>query len=95
VPIWVHFMREALKGVPQRERPMPPGLIQVRISPDTGTIASIDDPFAIFETYMADRLPTGGVLGAGEGFDFGGGAGADGMGADGQAQGAQSAEPLF
>jgi penicillin-binding protein 1A len=95
VPIWVHFMREALKGVPQRDRPMPAGLIQVRISPDTGTVAGVDDPFAIFETYMADRLPTGGILGAGEGFDFGDGAGSGGMGPDGTGQGAQSAEPLF
>jgi penicillin-binding protein 1A len=95
VPIWVHFMREALKGVPQRDRPMPAGLIQVRISPDTGTVAGIDDPFAIFETYMADRLPTGGILGAGEGFDFGNGASGGGTGPDGAGQGAQSAEPLF
>jgi penicillin-binding protein 1A len=95
VPIWVHFMREALKGVPQRDRPMPAGLIQVRISPDTGTVAGIDDPFAIFETYMADRLPTGGILGAGEGFDFGDGASGFGTGPGGAGQGAQSAEPLF
>jgi len=67
VPIWVHFMREALRGVPQRSRPMPEGLVQVRISPYTGQIASVDDPEAIFETFMADRLPQGGVLGGGEG----------------------------
>ncbi len=26
LPIWVHFMREALRGVPQKVRPMPEGL---------------------------------------------------------------------
>lgn len=59
VPIWVHFMREALRSVPQRTRPMPPGLMQVRISPYTGELASADDPEAIFETFRIDRLPAG------------------------------------
>ena len=66
VPIWVHFMREALRGVPQKTRPMPEGLVQVRISPTTGQVAGVDDPDAIFETFMVDRLPQGGVLGGGE-----------------------------
>ena len=63
IPIWVHFMREALRHVPETPRPMADGLVQVRISPSTGTIASADDPNAIIETFMADKLPTGGVLG--------------------------------
>jgi penicillin-binding protein 1A len=63
VPIWTDFMAGALQGVPDRPWPMPAGLVQVRISPFTGEIASADDPDAIFETFMADRLPTGGVLG--------------------------------
>lgn len=57
VPIWVDFMAEALKGVPDRPWPMPGGLMQVRISPITGEIAGADDPEAIFETFMIDRLP--------------------------------------
>ena len=63
VPIWTSFMAEALKGVPDRSWPVPGGLVQVRISPFTGEIASADDPDAVFETFMTDRLPTGGVLG--------------------------------
>ena len=63
VPIWTDFMAKALKGVPDRPWPVPGGLVQVRISPVTGEIASADDPDAIFETFMTDRLPTGGVLG--------------------------------
>jgi hypothetical protein len=35
----------------------------VRISPETGEIASADDETAIFETFMMDRLPTGGLIG--------------------------------
>ena len=59
VPIWVDFMREALRGMPVRSYPMPEGLAQVRISPTTGEVASADDRSAIFETFMIDRLPTG------------------------------------
>ena len=35
VPIWVYFMREALRAVPERSRPLAPGLVQARISPST------------------------------------------------------------
>jgi penicillin-binding protein 1A len=63
LPIWMHFMREALRGVPERRRPMPDGLIQLRISPDTGMLASAENRDAISETFMADRLPTGGTAG--------------------------------
>ena len=65
VPIWTDFMAGALKGVPDVPWPAPGGLVQVRISPATGEIASADDPDAIFETFMADRLPTGSAPGDG------------------------------
>lgn len=64
VPIWVYFMQEALAGVPQTVRPMPAGLVQLRISPYTGAVTSAEDPEGIFETFMVDRLPAGGILGA-------------------------------
>jgi penicillin-binding protein 1A len=57
VPIWVHFMREALRHVPQQPRPMPAGLVRLRISPDTGQLASAENPDAVLETFMVDRLP--------------------------------------
>jgi penicillin-binding protein 1A len=63
LPIWMHFMREALKGVPQQRRPMPDGLVTLRIQPDTGMLASGENPDAILETFMTDRLPTGGEPG--------------------------------
>ena len=63
LPIWMHFMREALRGVPERRRPMPDGLIQLRISPDTGMLASAENHDAISETFMVDHLPTGGTSG--------------------------------
>jgi penicillin-binding protein 1A len=92
VPIWVYFMREALRGVPESRRPMPDGLLQVRISPWSGGIAGIDDPDAIFETFMADRLPS-----AGDGVDAGGYPGDAGAGGEGSSGGVNPppSEPLF
>ena len=66
VPIWVDFMRGALAKLPQLGWPMPDGLVQARISPTTGELASVDDPSGIFETFIADRMPTGGILGGNE-----------------------------
>jgi penicillin-binding protein 1A len=59
LPIWMHYMREALKGVPQERRPMPDGLVTLRIQPDTGMLASGENPDAILETFMTDHLPGG------------------------------------
>ena len=57
LPIWIHFMREALKGVPQERRPMPDGIVTLRISPDTGALVSAENPNGIAEIFMADHLP--------------------------------------
>jgi penicillin-binding protein 1A len=60
LPIWMHFMREALRGVPERVPAMPSGLVNLRISPRTGAVADAMDPDAIFETFMVEHLPPGG-----------------------------------
>ncbi len=65
LPIWVHFMREALKGVPEKLRPIPPGIVQLRVSARTGAAASANDPDAITESFMITHLPPGtGSVGA-------------------------------
>ena len=63
LPIWMHYMREALRGVPEVHRPMPEGLVTLRISPDTGMLASGENPDAILETFMTDHLPGGSMPG--------------------------------
>jgi penicillin-binding protein 1A len=57
LPMWVYFMAEALKGVPEQRRTAPPGLVSMRISADTGLAARPGDANAIFETFMAGHLP--------------------------------------
>ena len=64
LPIWIHFMREALKGVPQERRPMPDGIVTLRVSPQTGALVSAENPNGIAEIFMADHLPAAGDQGS-------------------------------
>jgi len=57
VPIWTQFMREALRGTASAPVPTPEGLVTVKISPQTGLLASADDPGAVFEIFLPDHLP--------------------------------------
>ncbi len=57
LPIWIQFMGEALKGVPEQPRAMPEGLVTLRISPDTGTLVSAENPEGIPEMFMVSHLP--------------------------------------
>ena len=80
LPVWMHFMREALKGVPEYRRPMPEGLVTLRIAPDTGMLASGENPDAILETFMTDHLPAGSEPG---GYGPAGGGASEPAGAEG------------
>jgi penicillin-binding protein 1A len=56
LPMWMDFMRVALKDVPEQPRPRPAGLVSVRIDPVSGRLAPAGDPNAIFESVQADRV---------------------------------------
>jgi penicillin-binding protein 1A len=64
LPIWIDFMREALKGVPEQRRAMPDGLITLRISPETGALVSDENPDGVPEIFMANHLPQAGEPGS-------------------------------
>jgi len=57
LPIWIDYMEDALKGVPEYTLEQPPGLVTVRIDPETGLVANGDNPDAIFETFRAGNVP--------------------------------------
>ncbi len=59
LPMWVYFMREALRDRPDQRLGMPEGVITARVSPLTGAMASLDDPDAFFEYFLADHPPPG------------------------------------
>ena len=76
LPIWIDFMREALRDSPERQRPLPPGLVSVRIDPDTGLLARPGQANAISEYFLRENIPAqaGSEAGPGEG-----GQGTDGL----------------
>ncbi|HEX4480215.1 MAG TPA: penicillin-binding protein 1A [Rudaea sp.] len=62
LPMWISFMRTALKGVPEKPFEMPPGITTARIDPETGTLATADDSHSMLEYFRAEdvaRLATG------------------------------------
>ncbi|MEN9705934.1 MAG: hypothetical protein RLZZ393_1813 [Pseudomonadota bacterium] len=59
VPIWVQYMREALRNIPERPRPMPPGIVPLQVSARTGNVVNPADPEAVTEYFMITHLPAG------------------------------------
>src|SRR5690606_27275274 len=57
IPMWIEFMREALAGVPDVEPPRPPGIVEARVNPKTGELASDLNCNAELELFEAGRLP--------------------------------------
>jgi penicillin-binding protein 1A len=57
VPTWTYFMHEALAGAPRHAVPVPDGVVTVRISPETGLLASSDNPNGIMEKFIEGNLP--------------------------------------
>ncbi|MDP9013082.1 MAG: penicillin-binding protein 1A [Pseudomonadota bacterium] len=57
LPIWIFYMHQALQGAPRHAVPVPDGIVTVRISPDTGLLASADNPNGIMEKFIEGNLP--------------------------------------
>jgi penicillin-binding protein 1A len=57
LPIWMDFMRVALKGKAEQWPERPPGLVSVRINPENGNLAAAGSPNAIFELVQAEHVP--------------------------------------
>jgi penicillin-binding protein 1A len=57
IPMWIDYMREALLEVPERTMPRPPGIIEHRINPQTGLIASDCTRDSAFEKFDIDHVP--------------------------------------
>lgn len=57
LPMWIDFMRVALRGQPQRTLDRPEGLVTVRIDPETGLRARPGQDNAIFELFYRERVP--------------------------------------
>jgi penicillin-binding protein 1A len=59
LPIWIEFIRIALRGVPLHQLAVPEGIVSVRISKQTGCPASAVDPSygVMFEVFREGHVP--------------------------------------
>jgi len=57
LPMWIEFMRTALAGTPRTWPSLPPGMVTVRIDPDTGRYAGPGTKNAMFEIFRQANAP--------------------------------------
>ncbi len=57
LPIWIEFIRIALKNVAEHQMPMPEGMVSVRIDRETGCPARAGQANAIFEVFRDGHVP--------------------------------------
>jgi penicillin-binding protein 1A len=57
LPIWMDFMKAALKDVPQQSLPRPPGLVDVLVDPVNGKQVPQGTAGAVADIVQADHLP--------------------------------------
>ncbi len=60
LPMWIYYMEEALDGLPEHTMQRPPGIVDVRINPDTGLVTN-DTANSVFEKFRIDEVPERGV----------------------------------
>ena len=58
LPMWIAYMREALKGTQERNVEPPEGIVTVRIDPATGLLAGASHEGAVFESFRKERVPS-------------------------------------
>jgi len=58
LPMWIEYMRIALDGMPETSLERPAGLVNARIDPSTGKLASTAQTDAIFEIFRSENVPT-------------------------------------
>ncbi len=56
-PIWLEFMKEALKGKPVKDFVVPEGVVFARVDKKTGQLAAPDSPTAIVESFKPGTVP--------------------------------------
>ncbi|MDB5985579.1 MAG: penicillin-binding protein, partial [Nevskia sp.] len=57
LPVWMDFMKVALKGMPSQVLPRPPGLVSIPINPLNGKLLPADTPGAMIEVVQSDHVP--------------------------------------
>lgn len=60
LPMWIDFMREALKNKPELDLPQPDGIASILIDPKTGLKSEASNPDAVFEYFRENNIPKAG-----------------------------------
>ena len=57
LPIWIEFMRIALRGAPEHQMPQPEGIVSTRIDRATGCPARAGQPNTMWEFFREGHIP--------------------------------------
>jgi len=58
LPMWIDYMRTALRGTPETWPELPPGMVTVRIDPETGKYAGSGADHTMLEIFRSENAPT-------------------------------------
>jgi penicillin-binding protein 1A len=58
LPMWMDFMKVALKGIPEQPLEIPADMVTVKINPSTGLLAMPTDQNAVYESFRKEHVPT-------------------------------------
>lgn len=59
LPMWIAFMKEALKILPSEQPLIPPeGIVKAYINPSTGSLADLENSQGIWEFFREEKAPT-------------------------------------
>lgn len=58
LPTWIEFMKSALAQSPEKTLTQPPGIVSVKIDPQSGLLARSGQADAEFEIFRIDNVPT-------------------------------------
>jgi penicillin-binding protein 1A len=57
LPIWIDYMAVALEGVPEYNRPVPPGIVSAMVDRDSGKLLKPGEPNGVLEYFKVGQLP--------------------------------------
>ncbi|MFQ5673719.1 MAG: penicillin-binding protein 1A [Nitrospinales bacterium] len=57
IPIWLQYMKAALRDAPIKNFPIPDDVVFLKIDPETGKVVNFADPKAKFEVFLTRNLP--------------------------------------
>jgi penicillin-binding protein 1A len=57
LPMWIHFMGQALEGRPEHRLAEPPGVVRMWVSRSTGRPTTVGAGNAVFEAFLESNVP--------------------------------------